>query len=270
VVCASSYAAVPKHRLDQRVKKAVAERRQVHERKQGKKCLPPPAECQAAVEQILQRHRVTGLVQVTLHGERTERQGRAYQERPATVRVREQWTVHVAPERAAIQEAKALLGWRVSATNARGEQLGLTQAVRASRGSPVIERGFRRLKGPLSLTPLSLTTPSRLTGLVRVLLIGLRVLGWIEDKARRTLAQEGAQMAGLTQGLPHKATARPTTEAMLQAFEGGTLMGIGKSWYLTPLNALQRHLLELLGLSPEMYHRLIPRFSKAQIQIGET
>jgi len=33
---------------------------------------------------------------------------------------------------------------------------------------------------------------------------------------------------------------------------------------------LQRHLLELLGFSPEIYHRLIPRFSKAQIQIGET
>jgi len=270
VVCSSSYAAVQKHSLDQRVKKAVAERRQLHERKQGKKCLPTQAECQAAVEQILQRHRVTGLVQVTLHGERTERQVRAYKERPATVRVREQWTVHVAPDRAAIQEAKALLGWRVYATNARVEQLGLTKAVLAYRGSPVIERGFRRLKGPLSLTPLYLTTPSRLTGLVRVLLIGLRVLGLIEYKARRTLAQEGAQIAGLTKGLPQKATARPTTEAILQAFEGVTLMGIGKSWYLTPLNALQRHLLELLGFSPEIYHRLIPRFSKAQIQIGET
>lgn len=134
----------------------------------------------------------------------------------------------------------------------------------------MIERGFRRVKGPLSLTPLYLTTPSRLTGLVRVLLIGLRVLGLIAYKARRTLAQEGAHMAGLTKGLPQKATARPTTEAILPAFEGVTLMGIGKSWSLTPLNALHRHLLELLGCSPEMYHRLIPRFSEAQIQIGET
>src|SRR6266853_612735 len=39
-------------------------------------------------------------------------------------------------------------------------------------------------------------------------------------------------------------------------------MGIGKSWYLTPLNALQRHLLELLGFSPEIYHRLLSPTAK--------
>ena len=163
-----------------------------------------------------------------------------------------------------------MLGWRVYATNAPVEQLSLTQAVLAYRGSPVIERGFRRLKGPLSLTPLYLTTTARLTGLVRVLLIGLRVLGLIEYKARRALAERGAQIAGLTKGLPQKATARPTTEALLRVFEGLTLISIGGQWYLTPLNALQTHILELLGFSSEIYHRLIPRFSETQMKMSET
>ena len=126
------------------------------------------------------------------------------------------------------------------------------------------------MKGPLSLTPLYLETTTRLTGLVRVLLIGLRVLGLIEYKARRSLAAKGEQIAGLTKGLPRKAAARPTTEAILQAFEEVTLFRVGKAWYLTPLNALQTKLLELLGFSQDIYHCLVPQFSEVPIQMSET
>ncbi len=80
-------------------------------------------------------------------------------------------------------------------------------------------------------------TTTRLTGLVRLLLSGLRVLGLLEYKARRSLAAKGEKVAGLTKGLPKKATARPTTEAILQAFEGVTLSRLGDTCYL---NATQR------------------------------
>ena len=73
-----------------------------------------------------------------------------------------------------------------------------------------------------------------------------------------------------TKGLPRKATARPTTEALLQAFDGLTLTGIGQLWYLTPLSDLQRRILELLGFTAEIYHCLIPHFSETQIKMGET
>jgi hypothetical protein len=74
----------------------------------------------------------------------------------------------------------------------------------------------------------------------------------------------------LTKGLPKKATARPTTEALLQAFEGITLTRIGQQWYLTPLSKRQRRMLELIGFTAEMYHCLVPRFSETQINMGET
>ena len=122
----------------------------------------------------------------------------------------------------------------------------------------------------MSLTPLYLTTPGRLTGLVRVLLIGLRVLGLLEYKARRALASRGEKLAGLTKGLPCKATARPTAEAMLQAFEGLTLVQVAGQWYLTPLNALQKRLLQLLGFADDIYHCLLPQFSEAQVKMSET
>jgi len=257
--------------LDRRLKQAVTDLTRLNERKQGKSRPQNQAALEAAVAAILKTHRVGELLHVQYHVRRQEHSVRAYSDRPARVQVTEESTVRVQINRPAVTEAKFALGWRVYATNAPSAYLSLSKAVLAYRGSYVIERGFHRLKGhPLSLTPLYLTTPSRLTGLVRVLLIGLRVLGLIEYKARRELAKRREKIAGLTKGLPHKATARPTTEALLQAFEGITLTRTGQQWYLTPLSELQRRILELLGVTAEIYHDLILHFSETQIKMSET
>jgi transposase len=270
VVRSLQWAKAQQKGLAQRVKKAAAAIKRLNQKKRGKARPKTAAAWQAAVEQRLRQDRVVGLLDVTYLEERSAHPVRAYKDRPATVRVVEDWRVEVAINRTALAQAQAVLGWRVYATNAPVARLSLTQAVLAYRGSPVIERGFRRLKGPLSLTPLYLTTPARLTGLVRVLLIGLRVLGLIEYKARRALVARDEQIAGLTKGLPKKATARPTTEALLRVFAGITLIRIGGQWHLTPLNALQTRILELLGFSSEIYHRLIPHFSETQMKMSET
>jgi transposase len=270
IVCSLQLARAQKKGLAQRVKKAAAEIKRLNQKKRGKARPKTEAEWQAAVEKMLCKYRVVDLLEVTYQVARSARPVRAYKDRPAMVRVAEEGRVQVAINRAALAQAQAGLGWRLYATNAAVGQVSLTQAVLAYRGSPVIERGFRRLKGPLSLTPLYLTTTARLTGLVRVLLIGLRVLGLIEYKARRALAARSAQISGLTKGLPKKATARPTTEALLRVFEGITLSSLGGQWYLTPLNALQTHILELLGFRSEIYHRLIPHFLETQMKMSET
>ena len=270
VVCSLAWAKAQKKGLAQRVKKAAVEITRLNQKKQGK-VRPKTVEAwQTTVAQKLHKYRVVGLLDVTYREDQQMRAVRAYKERPATVRVVPTWQVEVTINRTALAQAQAVRGWRVYATNAPQAQVSLTQAVLAYRGSPVIERGFRRLKGPLSLTPLYLTTTARLTGLVRVLLIGLRVLGLIEYKARRALAVRDEQLAGLTKGLPKKATARPTTETLLRAFEGLTLSYLGGQWYLTPLNALQTRILDLLDFSSEIYHRLIPRFLETQMKMSET
>jgi hypothetical protein len=122
----------------------------------------------------------------------------------------------------------------------------------------------------VALTPVYRTTPGRLTGRVRVWLIGLRVVGLSESKARRELATRRENIAGLTQGLPKKAPARPTTDTRRQAFEGITLSRIGPQGYLTPLSKLQCRILELIGFPAELYHCLIPHFSETQIKMHET
>jgi transposase len=71
----------------------------------------------------------------------------------------------------------------------------------------VIERGFGRLKGrPLSLRPMQLTSDNRVTGLIRLLSLGLRVLCLLEYQVRCQLAEQRQDLAGLYAGNP---SARP-------------------------------------------------------------
>ncbi len=80
-------------------------------------------------------------------------------------------------------------------------------------------------------------------------------------------------MAGLYPGNPKRATARPTTELMLRAFEGLSLTrletGGHVQLHLTPLNAVQHRLLEVLDLPATIYSRLTPQCSEPLHNLGE-
>lgn len=257
--------------LRARLRLAQRQLRALGQAKQGKRTPRTEAEWRAAVDRILTKQRVRDLLAVEFEVTRAERQVRARGDRPARTEVTETVTVQLAVQTQALAQACFLTGWRVYATNAPPEQLSLTQAVLAYRGSFLIERGFHRLKGQaLSLTPMYLTTPQHLTGLVRGLLVGLRALGLLEYKARQALATSGEKLAGLTKGLPNKTTARPTAEALLQAFEGLSLFRVHGQWYQTPLTALQRQLLKLLNFPEDIYHCLLSPFSEAQLKMRET
>lgn len=257
--------------LKARLRLAQRQIRALGKAKQGNRRPRTQAEWQAAVQQIVTQQRVADWLEVRFEPQREERPVRAWGERPARTEVREKVRVVMTVRTQALAQACFLTGWRVYATNAPATHLSLTQAVLAYRGSYVIERGFHRLKGhALSLTPLYLTTPQHLTGLVRGLLIGLRVLGLLEYKARQALAARGEKLAGLTKGLPKKATARPTAEALLQAFEGQSLFRVKGQWYQTPLTNLQRRILQLLNFSEDIYHCLLIPISEAQLKMRET
>lgn len=257
--------------LRARLRLAQRQIRALGQPKQGKRCPQTEAEWRAAVEPILTKQRVPDLLEVSFEVQRQERSVRAWGTRPARTEVSEKVTVEVTVRTQAVAQAEFLTGWRVYATNAPAADLSLTQAVLAYRGSFLIERGFHRLKGhALSLTPMYLTTPQHLTGLVRGLLIGLRVLGLLEYKARQALAGSGEKLAGLTKGLPKKATARPTAEALLQAFDGQSLFRVQGQWYQTPLTDLQRQILKLLSFSEDIFHCLLTPISEAQLKMRET
>ena len=235
----------------------------LNNRGRGKPRFTEPPVLQAAVEAILTRCRVQGLLAVHYTDHVQERLLRRYGSRPPTVRVERDVQVTAVVDRHAVAGAIHQLGWRVYATNAPSAQLSLSQAVRAYRSEYLVERDMGRLKGrPLSLTPLYLERDDHVTGLIRLLSVGLRVLTLLEFVVRQRLTAERTGLAGLYAGNPTRPTARPTTERLLKRFQGVTLTiireGRRRRSHLTPLSRVQRRILALLNFPVDIYTRLCP------------
>ncbi len=232
----------------------------LNERGRGKKRLTA-VELQQAAEAIVEQHQAQGLLRLSYDEEVRERPVRRYRGRPATVRQEREVRVTVVVDEEALEKAIRRLGWRVYVTNASVERLSLEQAVLAYRDQYLIDRGMGRLKGrPLSLVPMYLQRDDRVTSLIRLLTIGLRVLTLLEFVVRRSLAVEGVKLAGLYAGNPKRATARPTAERLLETFRDITLTVIQEPHqtrrHLTPLSEVQQRILALLGFSTDIYARL--------------
>ena len=230
-------------------------------RRQGKPRCTEVVAVREGAEAIVARYRVHGLLR--LHDEEHvgERSVRRYGARPATVRVEREVRVRAEVDQDAVTAAVQRLGWRVYATNCHADHLTLTQAVLAYRSAYLIERGFGRLKGqPLSLTPMYLEREDHVTGLIRLLSVGLRVLTLLEFVVRRRLAAEGGVLAGVYTGQPARVTAQPTAERLLATFQEVTLTiiheGRDTRWHLTPLSPVQQRILALLDLPLDVYTRL--------------
>lgn len=253
--------------LEARLAKAQAAVAALNQRGRGKRRFTGVAPLRQTAEAILERHQVQGLVQLSYLEQRHRRTVRRYRERPQRTQLEREVTVRAVVDDLAVAAAVRCLGWRVYVSNAPGQKLSLSQAVLAYRGEYIIERGFGRLKGkPLSLRPMYLQRQDHATGLIRLLSLGLRVLTLLDFLVRRQLAAAGAKLAGVYAGNPKRATARPTAERLLKAFQEITLTVIGQAHqiqqYLTPLSELQQRILALLDLPPDIYTRLCPDSTK--------
>ena len=240
--------------LRARVAKAKRQVEALNLRGRGRKRFDDIETLRQAVNAIVQRHRVEEFLWLRYDHHTTTRQVRAYQDRPAYVKVDRQATVELRVDEEALELAVRRLGWRVYSTNQPLEQLSLEQAVLAYRSEYLVERSPGRLKGrPLSLRPMYVQRDDYATGLIRLLSIALRVLTLLEFVVRRQLTAEGAALAGLYAGNAKRETARPTAERLLEAFQEVTLTvveGVHQVYhYLTALSPLQERILELLGFS---------------------
>jgi transposase len=253
--------------LRARLTKAHAELLQLNERKQGKRRLEDGVAMRLAAEKVLTKYRVASLLKLKISEQSKERTIRSYKGRAVRTETERTVSLQVEVDEQAFQQALALLGWRVYATNELAERLPLEKAVLAYREAYLIEGGFGRLKGkPLSLTPMYLQSDQRATGLVRLLSIGLRMLTLIEHQVRQQLAETNETLAGLYAGNPKRTTERPTAEAMLQAFKGihSSVVSIGEQilYHVTPLSDIQQKILSLLDFPSDIYTRLGLEFPK--------
>ena len=113
----------------------------------------------------------------------------------------------------------------------------------------------------------------QVVGLTDLLSIAVRFLTLIEFVVRRQLKQNQEQLVGVLPQNPKKGIDNPTTERLLQVFQGVTLTIVhlpGRSIrHVTPLTALQLRILELLGLVTRSLHCPGRKLSKVTIFFSE-
>jgi len=236
-------------------------------RGRGKRQIQDEVALSVAAEAILQAHKVKGLLTYSYERqvERTVTyvgRGRGATERPQQVveRVRYQITA-VTRDEAAITVLNESFGWRAYVTDVAAEELSLEAAVLSYRAEWRIERGYHRLKSaPLSIAPLFVKRDDQVVGMIHLLSLAIRLLTLIEFVVRQGLQRASAALVGLHQENPKKATATPTTERLLKAFDHITLTVLHFPGHVvrhvTPLTSLQVDILTLLGLPPDIYRSL--------------
>jgi len=227
-------------------------------RGRGKRQITSKVELLAAIQRIEEKYRVQGFFTYDYHREVTERQIRAYGDRPARTERRVRYQLTVTRDAEAIAEAEFKTGWRIYATNAPAERLTLTEAVLAYRDQYLEENIFRRLQGKiLSITPVYVQRDEHAQGLFHLLTLGARVLALGDYTAKQALAAKEAELAGIYPGNPKRSTATPTAERMLRVFDNLNLLLIPVEDQLhcqvTALTAVQKRILHLWDLPASLY-----------------
>jgi transposase len=266
-----AYAQAQEAALGRRLEKAVAALRALVKRKQGKKQLCY-AELIEAAAAIVARERVEGLLRYGVEARMKTRQVRAYGDRPARQETDVFFVIDVQRNETVIAEKKREMGWQVYATNALA--MVLPQVVWAYRGQYRIENDWSRLKGrPLGLDPMYLQDETRMQGLVYLLSLGLRVLTLLEWVVRERLRKEGEKLQGVYAGQPGRKTARPSAELLLRAMKTISVSVIEVNGHrhalLSPLTAVQKRLLDLWELPPDLYEKVACSFPLSPVNMNE-
>jgi transposase len=227
-------------------------------------------ELERAVKALLAARDAQGLLTVTWERQETSREhyvgpGRGGPNRPKT----REWSVRyqitsVTRNDAAIERLVARMGWQAQVTNAAAARLSLGDAVLGYRAGTCVERAFHQLKDqPLGIRPLFVQRDDQVRGLTHLLTLALRVLTLFEVLVRRGQDQDGEDLAGLYPGQAKRTTDRPTAQRVLEAIArtGVTLIQVvgeeGCRWHLTAVPVLVKRVLGYLGLSDEVYTRLV-------------
>jgi hypothetical protein len=100
----------------------------------------------------------------------------------------------------------------------------------------------------------------QVTGVSRLLAVGVRGRTLLAGVVRRRLAADGGVVAGVYTGQPARATAQPTAERLLATLQEVTLSiiheGRDMRWHVTPRSPVQQRILARHDCPLAVYTRL--------------
>jgi len=247
--------------MEDRIFKAEQELSLLNQRKQGRKQAENRDELELMINNILTKYRVKGLIDIEIFEEQKTKEIRAYLDRPKRIETIISFRVKTTINKLAIKAQIELMGWRAYATNAPQEHLSIEQAVECYRNEYKIEHKFDELLNKITaLLPVFLQKENRIKSLICLLLLGLKFVSLIQYQVRNELAKTKETIKGLYAGNPKRATDKPTTNLMLNAFKNITLVIVainGKVHVdVQELNEVQIKILELLKIPIEAYYSL--------------
>jgi transposase len=237
-------------------------------RGRGKRQLTDETTLLAAIDLVRKEHRVHGLLSVTWHKQVEQStqyvgrgRGSVHREKRVIEKTRYHIT-HIARQADPIAALRQRFGWKAFVTNATPKQLSLQEAVLCYRHEYRVERIFNRLKSRVHIAPLFVKLNDQIEGLTYLLTLGVRVLTVMEFVLRRSLQTDQTKLPGLHPENKQKMTDKPTAERILKAFADVSLTiiknAVGEEILrrLTPLSALQKDILQRLGLDAALYEQL--------------
>lgn len=256
VVRSVKHAEKQKAALYSRLEKAQNKIEALNIRGRGRKRYDNIEEVAEKVNKIEKEYNVEGLFDINYEVKSETYTKRRYKDRPEQTITKRDVKVLVKKNNDAIEKEVRGFGWRVYVSNSN--ELSLEKAIMAYRAEYIVEKSFERLKGKsLSLSPLYLNSDERITGLIRLLTIALRILSLLEFAVRSNLERTNEKLAGIYAGNPKRSTSRPTAEMMLRAFRGISVVFVninGKiQAILTPLKGVQKRILKLLNTPYSVY-----------------
>ena len=255
VVKSVAYAASQERAFRTRLAQTCAQLDDLLVTKRGKTRPTTFASLEATVADIVTTTGMDTILQVSCHEAVTTRTIRAYRDRPTRTVPVSTLSLTYEIDEARLTQVIDDFGWRVYATQAPPDRLSLSLAVHEYRSEYRIEHSFSRLKGQsLSLHPMYLQRDEHRIGLVRLLSLALSLLSLLQYVVRRELTQTNQELTGL---YGQMTTDRPTSERILQTFDNITLTIIKTEHetirHTTPLTSIQRTILTLLKITPDVY-----------------
>ena len=261
--------------FDKQIDKTEAALRELTVAKQGKTMLKNTKDLQEKIDQAIKEFKTAGFFDVIINTQLTATTKRKYKDTPTQTVTTTSFSLTITRKTDKIDAHKAILGWRAYATNAPQAQLSTQKVVATYKDEFKVEYRFNQLHNKTApLMPIFLHKDNRIAALIRLLMLGIKVLGLLEYKIRKQIAAEEITITHIFPGNPGRKTENPTAEMVLRALRNISLVfiALNNSNYhieITELSRNQQLLIRLAGFKNLIYHD-IPQFLFSTINISET
>ena len=257
-------------KFDKQLNKTEAALKELAVSKQGKTQLKTVEEVQNKVDEIFKENKTTEFFDLIITPHLTEKTTRKYKDIPARTTTTTHFSLTITRKKDKIAEYKAVLGWRAYATNAPIDKLSTLKVLQTYKDEFKVEYRFNQLHNKTApLMPIFLHKENRITALVRLLMLAIKVLGLLEYKIRKQIDLENIQINHIYPGNPARKTNKPTAEMVLRAFRNIFLAATPTdnnnfSLQVTQLLPHQQLLIRLAGFQNLIYNDISsqPNFNK--------